>query len=84
MVPRKYTFMQSDLIDVKMCTFSQKHCIFEIKILYQLRANRQAPCWSPPLSLSLPTSCQERVPHPSSGRAVSQQEGKSTPPACLS
>lgn len=31
MAPGKYTFMQSNLIDVKMCTFLRKHCIFEIK-----------------------------------------------------
>lgn len=31
MAPGKYTFMQSNLIDVKMCSFLQKHCIFEIK-----------------------------------------------------
>lgn len=42
MVPGKYTFMQSNLIDVKMCTFSQEHYILEIKSSSRQWADRQA------------------------------------------
>lgn len=41
MVPGKYTFMQSNLIDVKMCTFYQEHYILEIKSSNKQWANRQ-------------------------------------------
>lgn len=42
MVPGKYTFMQSNLIDAKMCTFSQERYILEIKSSSRLWADRQA------------------------------------------
>lgn len=54
MAPGKYTFMQSNLIDVKMCTFLQKHCIFEIKASSSHRLADRHLFWGrlPPLVFS--------------------------------
>lgn len=48
MVPGKYTFMQSNLIDVEMCTFYQEHSSSEIKSSGRQWANRQASHHRPP------------------------------------
>ena len=43
MVPGKYTFMQSKLIEVKMCIFLQEHCVLEIEPSSRLWADGQLP-----------------------------------------
>lgn len=55
---RKYTFMQSNLIDVKICPFYQERCVLEIKPSSRQRANRQTPRRRPGPLRARPAPCQ--------------------------